>query len=275
LEYCCETNEFDYQVLPFLRRMSNLEELTLKISNEDRTSVVDGIVIHNQILVHLARLHKFNFHIRTSTYLNYVEHRLSNDDIQQTFMNIGYQHVRCILYYIDRRVVCHVFSLPFMFDRLDYIGNRFPPIVFTHVTKLMVYDRFPFKHEFFIRLAQFFPFLKDLLIRNDKGQSYKSGNVNSDLNQLYSVVEYPYLDSLCVYDCYIDYVEQFLNETKTRLPRLRKLTVMYSVLIMVTKHFTRDTTRLNCAKVKQLIIKTPVNHLKRFYTYFPSLEYCS
>ncbi|CAF4023206.1 unnamed protein product, partial [Rotaria sp. Silwood1] len=88
----CYTNEYDSQVLPLLHRMSNLEELTLDIVNHDRTTFVDGTQIHNQILVHMPRLHKFNFHINTRTELNLV-HDLSSDDIQRTFTNIGYEHV--------------------------------------------------------------------------------------------------------------------------------------------------------------------------------------
>ncbi|CAF1663445.1 unnamed protein product, partial [Rotaria sp. Silwood1] len=87
----CYTNEYDSQVLPLLHRMSNLEELTLDIVNHDRTTFVDGTQIHNQILVHMPRLHKFNFHINTRTELNLV-HDLSSDDIQRTFTNIGYEH---------------------------------------------------------------------------------------------------------------------------------------------------------------------------------------
>ena len=33
------TNEYDIQVLPLLRRMSNLEELTLDIINQNRTTI--------------------------------------------------------------------------------------------------------------------------------------------------------------------------------------------------------------------------------------------
>lgn len=70
---------------------------------------------------------------------------------------------------------------------------------------------------------------------------------------------------------HIDYVDQFLNETKTRLPRLTKLKVNYELLTIVTKNFTRDTTRLNCSKVKQLIVREILVHSKDFNVYFPQL----
>ncbi|CAF1507625.1 unnamed protein product [Adineta steineri] len=275
IEYRCNTTEFDIQVLPLLRRMSNLEELTLIIYNENRTRLVDGTYIHNQILLHLQRLYKFNFYIRTCTDLNNVTYSLSSDNIQQTFTNIGYRHVKCILYNITRMVICHAFSLPFISNHLEYLGNTFPSIVFTRVTKLLVFDILPFEHEFFIRLARFFPFLKDLSVMNLHPQLCKSDSVNYDHNQQYPVIEYPYLDSLHLEDSYIDYVEQFINETKIRLPRLKILEVDYRKLNTITKQFTRDVTRLNCAKVHRLIMEKQVVFPKTFYVYFPLLESAS
>ncbi|CAF3387836.1 unnamed protein product [Rotaria sp. Silwood2] len=267
----CFTDEYDTQILPLLRRMSNLEELALSIINENRTTFVDGTQINNEILVHMPRLYKFDFNINTRTALHHLVHYLSSDDIQQSFINIGYQHVGCILYYITGSAVCHVFSLPFMFDYLEFIGNTFPPIIFDHVTMLVLDDIVPFKHEFFIRIARSFPLLKRLSLINFESQSQMSNNWNSNDNQLYSIVEYPYLISLRIWLAHIDYVEQFLNETKTHLPHLTKLKVDYDQLAVVTNNFTRDTTRLNCAKVKQLIIEKTLVHSKDFYVYFPLL----
>ncbi len=219
-------------------------------------------------------LHKFTFHISTETELNYLVHYLSSDDVQRTFTNIGYQYVSCILHYITNSAICHVFSLPFMFDSIEYIGNTFPPIVFTRVTKLLVYDVVLFKHEFFIRIARSFPLLKKLSVMNFESKSQILDKSNSDVNQLNTVVEYPYLISLRLELVHVDYVEQFLNETKTHLPRLIKLTVDYDQLTIVTENFTRDATRLNCVKVKKLVVKKALAHSKDFYVYFPLLLFC-
>jgi hypothetical protein len=265
------TDEYDTQVLPLLRRMSNLEKLVLSITNENRTTIVDGTQINNEILVHMPRLYKFDFNINTRTKLHHLVHYLSSDDIQRTFTNIGYQNVGCILYYVTSSAICHVFSLPFMFRYLQYIGNTFTPIIFGHVTELIVHDIVPFEHEFFIRIARSFPLLKYLQIINFESQSQMLNNWNSNDNQLYSIVEYPYLISLRIWVSHIDYVEQFLNETKTHLPHLTKLAVDYDQLAIVTNNFTRDITRLNCAKVKQLIIDKTFVHSKDVYVYFPLL----
>ncbi|CAF4768425.1 unnamed protein product, partial [Rotaria sp. Silwood2] len=116
--------------------MSNLEELTLYITIQNRIKFIDGIQINNQILIHMPRLYKFIFYISSDIQLHHLVPYLSSDDIQQTFTNIGYQQVACILSCYCNRVRCHVFSLPFVFDSLRYIGNVFPSIVFSHVTNL-------------------------------------------------------------------------------------------------------------------------------------------
>jgi hypothetical protein len=251
--------------------MSNLEELALNIINDKRSSFVDGTQINDEILVRVPRLRKFTFYISTESKRNHVVRYLSNEDVQRTFTNIGYQQVCCYLNRICSSVICHVFSLPFAFDYLEYIGNTFPPIDYSHVIELAVHDMVPFEHEFFIRIARFFPLLKRLRVINFRSQSQISRELNSYDNQLYSVVEYPHLISVSLSNAYCDYIDQFLNERKTHLPRLTELKVEYDQLRFVTENFTRETTRRNCARVKQLIVNKILVHSKDFYDYFPLL----
>jgi hypothetical protein len=243
----------------------------IDINNKDRMKFVDGTQINNEILVHMPRLDKFTFHIITDTREQHIVDYLSSDDIQQTFTNIGYQQVGCIVSYTGRTGICQIFSLPFMRDYLHYVGNIFPFIVFRHVTSLALFDVVPFKHEFFIRIARFFPFLKNLDVFNRNSQSHSSDDLNSNGNQLYPIFEYPHLISLALLGSHIDYIEQFLNNTKTHLPRLTQLEVNYDRLRIVTENFTRDATRFNCAKVKKLIIYQTLPLSKDFCTYFPLL----
>ncbi|CAF3425187.1 unnamed protein product [Rotaria socialis] len=220
LECRCSTNQYDTHVLPLLRRMSNLEELSLNIINEKRTSCVDDTQINENILVHMPRLNKFTFYISTGTKLNHIVHHLSNHDIQRTFTNIGYQQICCFLNRISNGVICHAFSLPFAFDYLEYIGNTFPSMVFNHVIELAVHDILPFKHEFCMRITRCFPLLKIMRVLNSRPQLQLSHEFNSNDNQFHSIAEYPYLTSLSLLHSHTDYVEQFLNQTKTYLPRL-------------------------------------------------------
>ncbi|CAF1419496.1 unnamed protein product, partial [Adineta steineri] len=202
----CETNQYDTRVLPLLRRMIKLEELTLNVINYERTTLIDGTQINNNILVHMPCLRQFTFHISTEVELHHITHHLSNEDIQQTFTNIGYQQVSCILNYMVDSVMCHIFSLPFAFNCLEYIGNTFLPIDFSRVRELTVHDKIPFEHEFFIRIARFFPLLKKLGVVNFKPQSQMKHHLICHNNELYTTVEYPNLISLCLEYTYIHYV---------------------------------------------------------------------
>jgi hypothetical protein len=252
--------------------MSNLEELILKITNKDRMKFVDGTQINNGILVHMPRLNKFTFHITTYTRRQHIVNYLSNNDIQETFTNIGYQQVGCIVNYASHNGICQIFSLPFIDDYLSFVGNKFPSIIFRHVITLSLFETVPFEHDFFLRIARYFPSVKKLNIFNGIPQLHSSDDFNSNGNQLYPVVEYPHLISLELLSSHIDYIEQFLNNTKTHLPRLTELDIDYHKLRIVTEDFTKDATRLTYAQVKQLIIDYDTSVLsKDFYTYFPLL----
>ena len=170
-------------------------------------------------------------------------------------------------FYLLIDAMCHVFSLPFMFHDIEYIGITFPSTIFRTVTHLSVHDQVPFQHEYFIRIARCFTMLRNLRVINFEPQSIISDIVNSDD----SIIEYPYLNSLGLYCCHIDYVEQFLNNTKTHLPRLTELTARYEQLTIVTENFIRNITRLNCVNIKKLILESPLVHSKDFYDYFPLL----
>ncbi|CAF3158465.1 unnamed protein product [Rotaria sp. Silwood2] len=152
-----------------------------------------------------------------------------------------------------------------MFEDLTYIGNTFPSIVFNNVKRLTVKDEISFKHDFFNGIALSFPLLEELCVINIKPQSLISDKWNSNDNQLYSIIKYPYLISLRLVTVHIDYIDQFLNERKTHLPCLTELTVNYNNLLIVTENFTRDTIRLNCMKIKKLNVGERIEHTKDLY----------
>jgi hypothetical protein len=168
-------------------------------------------------------------------------------------------------------IICHVFTLPFAFDCLINIGNSFPPVDFSCVTHLFVHDQIEFKHEFFLRIARCFPLLRTLSVSNSEPQSQMRDNLVHNNSEFYPTVEYPNLISLCLQFSCIDYYDQFLNERKTYLPHLTKLTVEYYELSFVTKNFTRKRTRCNCTKITELNLDTIIVHSKDFYDYFPLL----
>ncbi|CAF3368132.1 unnamed protein product [Rotaria sp. Silwood1] len=129
--------------------MLNLEELTLAIFVQDRTFLNDTS-LYNEILVYMGQLNIFNFWICTDKMKDDSIDHLSKDDIQQTFINIIFKQVECIVNNLYCSAQCHVFSLPFMFNYFDYI----------------VQDNVPFEDEFFIRIACSFLLLEQLTINN-------------------------------------------------------------------------------------------------------------
>ncbi len=94
---------------------------------------------------------------------------------------------------------------------------------------------------------------------------------SSDNNQSYEIAEYPHLTSLEMLFADAEHLDQFLNERKTYALCLTELIVHYHHLRFVTKDFTREKTRRNCANVKRLYMLTPLVHSKDFYLYFPLL----
>ncbi|CAF2132009.1 unnamed protein product, partial [Rotaria magnacalcarata] len=273
LQYDSLSDTYDRQILPILRRMSNIEALNLHLTIDKQTKCIDGKHMYNEIIMHMSRLRAFNFYFCTFIRLNQSTQNFSNDDILQTFPNMICQKADCMIQYRCFNVKYHLFSLPFMFDYLSFIDNTFPNIIFNHVIRLVLDDGIAFEHEFFMRIASSFPLLKVLHVLNHMPQSPMLNKINSNDNQLYlPVIEYPYLHSLDLELAHHDYAEQFLNDRKVHLPHLTKLTVYYHDLKIVTRNFTNSRTRFNCMKVKQLNLccKTSI-HSEDFYAYFPSL----
>ncbi|CAF0957244.1 unnamed protein product [Rotaria sordida] len=240
------TREYDNLIVRLLRRMTNLEELTLYLHIFGGSTFIAGTDLENEILTYMPRLHTFTFYITSENVIADPTVHISDDDIKRTFTNIKHGQMACMVdYFIPMKIICRVFSLPFKFHVLERITNNIPNIVFNSVTDLKLNILPPFW-----RFHEFHLLDKDWC----------------------SLVEYPHLISLDMKEADIYYVEHFLNETKTYLPRLTKLKIDYQELKMVTKNFTRDETRSNCARVKQLNGQGLIVYPKKVYCYFSLLS---
>ncbi|CAF1473202.1 unnamed protein product [Rotaria sordida] len=270
---CYDSTEgYNNLILPLLRRMSYLEELTLYLHILGGSTFISGTHLDNEILSQMPRLRTFSFYFASENAIVDPAIHISNSDIERTFTNIKHRQMACLIDdYSCMKLVCRVFSLPFKFDRLENITNNIPNIVFNSVSHLKLRDKYPFKHEFFIRVARGFPFLKSLSIDTVLAPNWRSHEYHRYHIDWCSIIEYPHLISLDVYSANSYYAEHFLNETKTHLPRLTELKIRYEDLEMVTKNFTRNETRCNCAKVKRLIVKHRIGYSKDVYHYFPLL----
>jgi hypothetical protein len=265
------TYHYDGLVLSLLRRMTHLEKLALYLRIGSRNTFVDGKDLYNEILVYMAQLDEFIFYISTECTINSTHPK--SIDIQQTLTHIKYKQAACIIdYHSTFKAICQIYSLPFTFTRLKKITNNFPNIVFDTVTHLHAYDVIPMEHEFFMRISQAFPLLKYFSLQNDEMQRRFNNRLKPADILSYSIIKYPHLISLNLMYVHIDYVGQFLLETKTHLPSLTQLAVNYNQLKTVTMNFTRDVTRRNCSNIKQLL---PVEQSEAFsnifYEYFPLL----
>ncbi len=250
--------------------MLYLEKLTLYLRVTCQDVFVDPISLINEFSMHMSRLCSFKFYLSSNSNRNDLVRYLSNNDIKQNYMNIGYQEVSNIVCFTIVTGTYHIFTLPFEFVKLISIGNIFPNIIFNNVIELWVQDAVPFEHEFFLRIAQAFPLLKILSVSDFSPLSY-TVKKSSDNIQSYQIVEYPHLTLLDITRAGVNYIEQFLNETKTHLPSLARLNVFYEELRIITENFTREATRRNCTHVTRLNTGRQIVGSKEYHIYFPLL----
>ncbi len=139
--------------------------------------------------------------------------------------------------------------------------------IFTSVRSLMLCtnNRLAFEHEFFIRVSRSFPCLERLYIIASEPQLCK--------NEIFPLLEFPRLMMLIFYDnIHLDYVEQFLIDTKARLPSLTELQINYQALLTVTNAFTDTGALVNCARVTHLYVDKQFGRTSAFNLHFPSLS---
>ncbi|CAM4840020.1 unnamed protein product, partial [Rotaria magnacalcarata] len=268
------TNEFDNEVVPFLRRMLHLEKLTLSLGIRGRTSFIDGTHLDNCILSRLPHLHTFVFNIITD-FVRSTEHfEPSADHIRRTFIQRGH-HADCYIdYHHSNMRRCHVYSVPLNMECMRHISHGFPGGTFINVRILSMLDNsHPFEHNFFAQISRSFPLLSRLILRNLTPQKEKRSHQLLKLDEISSFIEYSHLVELDCAHVHIDYVEQFLSNVNTCLPCLCKLHVQYEHLVTVTENFRRNTTHMNCVKVKHITFyhEVAMARSKDVHLYFPLL----
>ncbi|CAF4075465.1 unnamed protein product [Rotaria sordida] len=116
---CSTTIEYDNQIVPLLRQMSQLETLTLSLIVCNRTSFIDGTHLVNDIISKMSYLHSFICNIITEDVTMDEEHLPVPDDAKSGLIQRGYS-VNC---YVDYNVLskgeCHIYSIPFSMDSME------------------------------------------------------------------------------------------------------------------------------------------------------------
>jgi hypothetical protein len=122
---------YEEKIIPVLRRMINLEELTLflVLIRVDST-YIDGIQLYDNILIYMPRLNKFTFSITTGVNIENENIKIafsSNEDIQNSFIGRRYGQVGSYVLSEPMRAIgrSHVYSLPYQFETFICLNNSF------------------------------------------------------------------------------------------------------------------------------------------------------
>ena len=259
---------YDEQVVPLLRRMSNLEELSLLLSFiRFNSTFIDGKQLYNDFLMYMTKLQTFSFSIHTQLINQNVRIKLpSANDLRNSFFELGYKHIDAFADgdFINDRADCHVYSVPYKFKDFYFMTSAFQGGKFDRVQQLEMYDRRPFEHRLFEIIARDFPFLRRLLITNLNQQQVKDHPC--------ARITFGHLCELYLGATHIDYAVGFLSNRIINLPRLTNLSIKYEALATATKSFTNDETRLACNRITGLYIRESFVRPENFHWYFPLLQ---
>ncbi|CAF1417505.1 unnamed protein product [Rotaria sordida] len=202
-------------------------------------------------------------------------YRMSNleelEDIQHTFIDFPNNEIISYVDYFpeEERGRCHIYSYPSFMPYYGDITNNFPGGLFNYVRVVSLCDEYPFEHGFFLRIVQSFPFMEELTVINRKGQTNKQSYESNNDDRISSVIEYSFLSELDLLNVHDDYIEEFLFDTKTYFQNNVLLRIKCESLQRVTHNFTRDTTRMNCAKINELELSGEPICSDSLQEYFP------
>ncbi|CAF0986378.1 unnamed protein product [Rotaria sp. Silwood1] len=267
------TSYYNALILPLLYRMSNLEQLGLYIEVTINTAFIDGNHLKRDIINRMSRLKQFTFYIHSFMInCNQLDFP-STEDIQRTFIDFPNNN---IISYVDyfpeaKESQCHIYSYPSFMPYYYNITNNFPGGLYKYVRAISLFDEYPFEHEFFLQIQKSFPFIEELSVINYKSQNEKQSYESNNDCQNLSLIEYSFLNELAIVKGHDDYIEQFLFNTKTYLQNNVLLHINYESLQRVTHNFTRENTRINCAKINKLQLygeaTCPNSSLQEYFPY--------
>jgi hypothetical protein len=243
--------------------MINLEELSLYFGSS-YGAIIDRDYLENNILNYITRLNKFTFYIRSVIPRNAPVNSPSNADIQNGFKNLKINEVISCVDHFSKSDCSyyHIYSCPYTWTFFNNITNNFLGGLFKCVREISLHDERPFEYEFFLRIAQSFPFMEKLNLNNHQPQQ------KEDVQPV--LISYHYLTKLDLIEAHVDYVKQFLNNTKTCLSTNIHLHVHYDCLALATDDFTKDKTKINCPKIIDLAENDDeIKHLSKLKNFFP------
>jgi hypothetical protein len=215
---------------------------------------IDGYDLKKNILNHMSRLNRFTFNICSTLNVNNQMDLSSTDDIKRTFNDFKNNRIISYVDYFENKQYarCSTYSYPYKLEYYNSVTTNFPGVLCKSVRQVSLFDQRPFEYEFFLRIAESFPLVVKLSLKNSEPQNNKLCKTANKDNQDLSIIKFHHLTTLSLYFAHDDYIEQFLDDSKTFIPNNVHLNVYFESLKRVTYHFTRNTTRINCAKLKSL-----------------------
>ena len=224
----------------------------------------------NAFISQMDKLKEFRFHIRQRIKVKNQLDLPSSEEMKCTLTSLSDLEVLCWIDYFSKNNIgqCHFSTSPSPQMHFENITNNFPLGLNQYVLSVKLLDQRPFEHEFFFRISQSFPFLRELTVSNLEAQIEKF----DDDGEHFPMIKYPHLIVLHLINIHDDYVEQFLFHRRTTLSNLLHLTIDYEQISRVTHHFTREATRINCGKVKRLSSDAGFHLSEYFCAYFPSVK---
>ena len=219
------TCAYDRKVVPLLRRMLNLEELTLFLPVlKSGAPYIDGDQLYDEVLKFMPELNKFIFSIHTQVMSIDGKRTInlqSNEMIRNSFIEKEFQSIDICAneQLVGDAANCHVYSLPYQFREFLYLNNCFQGGKFDKVRLLSMSDQRPFEHQLFQIISKDFPFLQTLIIHNNK-------RPNNEQHSLSTLITFNHLSELDLSYAHSDYVIEFLSEKITRVPHLTNLIIL-------------------------------------------------
>ncbi|CAF0748358.1 unnamed protein product [Rotaria sp. Silwood1] len=245
---CVQLNDLPDEILMIiLKNLTNAEVLysLLGVNKRLNNIAVDPVFINNLSLVMSTSdglvyslpdpiLDRFCLHILPKIHQNIEWLHLQSRSLERILRATNFPNLYGIsLHNIQAKTAIDLFT-----------GG-----IFKSVREVSLFDERPFEHEFFLQIAQSFPFLEKLCVRNYERQMYKECSKSINGKQHLSIIKYPYLKQLNIICPCKDYHEQFLFDTKTCLPFDVRVSMYYKRVKQMTCNFTSNGTRNNCAKM--------------------------
>ncbi|CAF1590981.1 unnamed protein product [Rotaria sordida] len=179
---------YDRGLIPLLHRMINLEEFHIHFI-KTTLPIIDEHILKVEFIDNIPKLKKFIFNIGSLTYLGNQHYLSSNENIKHSSKKFQNSEMISNIDYFERTrfLYSHIYSHPYTWDFYHHISNNFRGGLFKSVRIISLFDEQPFEHDFFLLIAQSFPYFSRLILQ------FLNNNKTCLLNGIYLNISYKLL----------------------------------------------------------------------------------